>query len=79
MRKIWKSNTGLAGFAAPILIKEKDDIYLLIYHGKGLSCIEPENGLNEVKYQAWTVPVVANGKLYLRYLQTLVCYNLMQD
>ena len=36
-----------------------------------------ENALNEVKYQAWTVPVVANGKLYLRYLQTLVCYNLM--
>ena len=36
-----------------------------------------ENALNEVKYQAWTVPVVANGKLYLRYLQTLVCYNLI--
>jgi len=213
---IWKSNTGLAGFAAPILIKEKDDIYLLIYHGKGLSCIEPENGqeiwqvpwefdmnattpavmdnvvfitsftmgcqaieitkdkykvlwennaiaahhsdpviidgyiygytgysgmnkgkfkcvelktgkemwrtreigqgttsyvdgylicmdvkgnlflvkpdpeafnligkmenaLNEVKYLAWTVPVVANGQLYLRYLQTLVCYNLIHE
>ena len=37
------------------------------------------NALNEVKYQAWTVPVVANGKLYVRYLQTLVCYNLMPD
>jgi outer membrane protein assembly factor BamB len=36
-----------------------------------------ENCLNEVRYQAWTVPVVANGKLYLRYLQTLVCYDLM--
>ncbi len=36
-----------------------------------------ENALGEVRYQAWTVPVVANGKLYLRYLQTLVCYNLI--
>ncbi len=36
-----------------------------------------ENALNDVRYQAWTVPVVANGKLYLRYLQTLVCYDLM--
>jgi outer membrane protein assembly factor BamB len=211
---IWKSHDGLAGFSAPILINEKDDKYLLVYHGKGLSCIAPENGqelwrvpwefemnattpavqdnivfitsftkggqaieftqdgftiqwknkaiaahhsdpiiidgyiygytgysgrnkgefkcvelkegkemwstkeigqgtttyvdghlicmdvkgnlfllkpdpeifniigkienaLKDVKYQAWTVPVVANGKLYLRYLQTLVCYNLM--
>jgi outer membrane protein assembly factor BamB len=40
---------------------------------------ELENALKEVKYQAWTVPVVANGKLYLRYLQTLVCYNLMPE
>ncbi len=211
---IWKSLEGLAGFAAPISINIIEDTYLLIYHGKGLSCIEPENGqelwlvpwefemnattpaikdniafitsftkgcqaveftresykvlwkndaiaahhsdpiiiegyiygysgfsgrnkgsfkcveletgkemwstkeigqgtttyvdghlicmdvkgnlflvkpdpdaiqiigkienaLNEVKYQAWTVPVIANGHLYLRYLQTLVCYNLM--
>ena len=38
-----------------------------------------ENALEEVKHHAWTVPVVANGKLYLRYLQTLVCYNLMPE
>jgi outer membrane protein assembly factor BamB len=38
-----------------------------------------EHALDDVKYQSWTVPVVANGKLYLRYLQTLVCYNLMPD
>ena len=211
---IWKSYTGLAGFSAPILIEEKEVTYLLVYHGQGLSCIEPKNGqelwcvpwefemnastpavkdnivfitsftkggqaieitkdsykvlwenddiaahhsdpiiiegfiygysgysgrnkgdfkcvelktgkemwstkeigqgtttyvdghlicmdvkgnlflvkpdpeafyiigkienaLKDIRYQAWTVPVVANGKLYLRYLQTLVCYDLM--
>jgi len=211
---IWKSHNGLAGFAAPILIDDAEDKSILVYHGKGLSSIEPENGqekwlvpwefemnattpavnddiifitsftmgcqaiqfnrdsyevlwtndaiaahhsdpividgylygysgfsgrnkgsfkcvelstgdvmwstkeigqgtttfvdghlicmdvkgnlflvnpdpkafrkvgsfenaLNQVKHNAWTVPVVANGKLYLRYLQTLVCYDLM--
>jgi len=213
---IWKSNEGLAGFSASTIFKEKEDTYLLAYHGKGLSCIDPENGkelwlapwefemnattpavsdnivfitsftmgcqaievtkddfkvlwtndaisahhsdpiiidgfiygytgfsgrnkndfkcvelktgkemwsskemgqgtttyvdghlicmdlkgnlflvkpdpqafnligktenaLHEVKHNAWTVPVVANGKLYLRHLQTLVCYNLMPE
>lgn len=38
-----------------------------------------EKALEQVKYQSWTVPVVANGRLYLRYLQTLVCYNLMPE
>jgi outer membrane protein assembly factor BamB len=37
-----------------------------------------ENAIPDVKHQAWTVPVVANGKLYLRYLQTLICYNLFE-
>jgi outer membrane protein assembly factor BamB len=36
-----------------------------------------ENALGDVKYQAWTVPVIANGRVYLRYLQKLACYNLM--
>ena len=29
-----------------------------------------------VKAPSWTVPVAANGRLYLRYLQHLVCYSL---
>jgi outer membrane protein assembly factor BamB len=32
--------------------------------------------MEDVKSPAWTLPVVANGKLYLRYLQHLVCYSL---
>ena len=33
--------------------------------------------LGSVGHPAWTIPIVANGKLYLRYMQRLVCYNLM--
>ena len=33
--------------------------------------------LGEVTDPAWTVPVVANGRLYLRYMQRLICYDLM--
>jgi len=33
--------------------------------------------MEDVKSAAWTVPVVANGKLYLRHLQHLVCYDLV--
>jgi hypothetical protein len=35
-----------------------------------------KSAIKDVKNPAWTVPVVANGKLYLRYLQQLVCYSL---
>lgn len=37
------------------------------------------NALGDVGHPAWTIPVVANGKLYLRYLQRLVCYALVDD
>lgn len=35
-----------------------------------------KHAMEDVRNPAWTVPVVANGRLYLRYLQHLVCYNL---
>lgn len=37
---------------------------------------EIKKAIKDVKNPAWTVPVIANGKLYLRYLQQLVCYAL---
>lgn len=37
---------------------------------------ELKSAIEDVKNPAWTVPVVANGKLYLRYMQQLVCYQL---
>ncbi len=30
-----------------------------------------------VRRQTWTIPVIANGKLYLRYRQRLICYDLI--
>jgi len=32
--------------------------------------------LGNVKGPVWTLPVIANGKLYLRFKQRLVCYAL---
>lgn len=37
---------------------------------------EIKQAIPDVKNPAWTVPVVANGKLYLRYMQHLICYQL---
>jgi outer membrane protein assembly factor BamB len=38
---------------------------------------EFRGALGNVKHAAWTIPVVANGRLYLRYMQHLVCYSLV--
>lgn len=40
---------------------------------------EIKNAIEDVKNPAWTVPAIANGKLYLRYLQRLVCYDLNEN
>jgi outer membrane protein assembly factor BamB len=41
---------------------------------------EQKNALDrKVKHPAWTLPVVANGRLYLRYLQQLTCYDLVGE
>lgn len=36
-----------------------------------------ETAIENVRHLAWTSPVIANGKLYVRYLQTLSCFNIM--
>ncbi len=36
-----------------------------------------DNALGQIRGPVWTVPVIANGKLYLRFKQHLVCYDLM--
>ena len=37
---------------------------------------EIKKAIPDVKHPAWTAPVIANGKLYLRYLQSIVCYDI---
>jgi outer membrane protein assembly factor BamB len=34
------------------------------------------SAIPEVRNPAWTSPVIANGKLYLRYMQKLMCYRI---
>jgi outer membrane protein assembly factor BamB len=38
---------------------------------------EMKAALGAVGNPVWTVPTVANGKLYLRYMQRLICYDLI--
>ena len=40
---------------------------------------EMRNALGDITGPVWTRPVVANGLLYLRFKQRLVCYNLVQQ
>lgn len=65
------------------------DGYLLCLDIKGnLFLVEPDptafklttpfpDALPDIADPAWTLPVVANGRLYLRYMQHLICYDLM--
>ena len=55
----------------------KGNLFLLKPDPSGFKKVgEIKSAIEDVKNPAWTVPVVANGKLYLRYLQQLVCYKL---
>ena len=43
---------------------------------KFMKTCEFKKAIPGVKHPAWTAPVIANGKLYLRYLQSIVCYDI---
>ncbi|MFC1780922.1 DUF6804 family protein [Planctomycetota bacterium] len=38
-----------------------------------------QGALGQVDHPAWTIPVIANGRLYLRYMQRLICYDIMSQ
>jgi outer membrane protein assembly factor BamB len=42
-----------------------------------LKVTEMRAALGEVRNPVWTVPTIANGKLYLRHMQRLICYDLI--
>ncbi len=37
-----------------------------------------EKAMTDVSKPAWTAPAIANGRLYLRYMQKIICYNITQ-
>ena len=39
---------------------------------------ELRKALGDVKGPVWTKPVLANGRLYLRFKQRLVCYDIVR-
>lgn len=81
-KEMWSSNEigqGTTTFADGHLICQdiKGNLFLVKPDPNGFKKIgEIKAALKDVKNPAWTVPVVANGNLYLRYLQQLVCYQL---
>ena len=55
----------------------KGNLYLVeASPGKFVKAGELRKAIPDVKHPAWTAPVIANGKLYLRYLQSIVCYDI---
>lgn len=81
-KEMWSTNLigqGTTTFVDGHLICQdiKGNLYLLIPDPSGFKKVgEMIPAIRDVKNPAWTVPVVANGKLYLRYLQQLICYKL---
>lgn len=82
-KEMWSTDQigqGTTTFADGYLICQdlKGNIYLIKPDTTGFKKIgEIKSALGDVKNLAWTVPVVANGKLYVRYMQQLVCYKLV--
>jgi outer membrane protein assembly factor BamB len=82
-KEMWSTNEigqGTTTFVDGYLICQdlKGNIFLIKPDSSSFKKIgEIKLAIDNVKNPAWTVPVVANGKLYLRYMQQLVCYNLM--
>lgn len=82
-KEIWSTNEigqGTTTFVDGYLIclDLKGNLYLIKPEPSGFKKVgEIKSALADVKALAWTVPVVANGKLYLRYMQQLICYNLL--
>lgn len=81
-KEMWSTNLigqGTTTFADGHLICQdlKGNLFLLNPDPSGFNKIgEIKSAISDVKNPAWTVPVIANGKLYLRYLQQLICYKL---
>jgi len=84
-KEMWSTNA--IGWGTALYVDE----YLVCMDIEGnLFLVEPnpnefklvsefKNALGEVSNPAWTIPVIANGKLYMRYMQRLICYDIMSQ
>jgi outer membrane protein assembly factor BamB len=81
-KEMWSTNQigqGTTTFVDGHLICQdlKGNVFLIKPDPSGFKKMgEIRPAIADVNNPAWTVPVAANGKLYLRYMQQLVCYKL---
>ena len=81
-KEMWTSKE--LGMGTSIFVDEyiicfdiKGSLHLIKPNPKGLKIIgSVKNAVSDVTHPAWTAPVIANGKLYVRYIQKLICYDL---
>jgi outer membrane protein assembly factor BamB len=79
---MWKTSEagmGTLAFADGYLVclDIKGNLYLVeANHDRFVKAGEFKKAITGVKHPAWTAPVIANGKLYLRYLQSIICYDI---
>jgi len=63
-----------------ICLDNAGDLFLIKPDPSGFKKVtEFPKAMPNVGDHAWTRPVIANGKLYLRYRQTLICYDLINE
>jgi len=84
-KEIWSTNeigygTAIYVDGHIICLDLKGNLFLVkLEPSKFNKIAEIKQAIPEVKSLAWTAPVVANGKLYLRYLQRLICFDLSKS
>jgi len=82
-KELWSSQE--IGWGTAVAVNEyivcldiKGNLFLIKPDPSGLKKVaEFKKAIPDVSHPEWTVPVAANGKLYLRYMQHLICYDLM--
>jgi outer membrane protein assembly factor BamB len=82
-KEIWSTKevgwgTAIAVNDQIICLDIKGNLFLIKPEPSGFKKVtEFKKAIPDVSNPAWTVPTTANGKLYLRYMQHLICYDLM--
>jgi len=81
-KEMWQSSeVGIGSFAYAdgylVCFDVKGNLYLVEANpDKFVKAGEFKIAMPDVKNSSWTEPVIANGRLYLRYLQNIICYDI---